>query len=71
MEVLARYGTNDQRERWPKPLLAGEMRSCSSMTEPDVASSDATKIRSTIQRVGTVHVIDGRKCWSSGTGESR
>ena len=71
MEVLARYGTPEQKERWFKPLLNGEIRSCFSMTEPAVASSDATNIESSISRAGDHYVINGRKWWSSGAGDPR
>jgi acyl-CoA dehydrogenase len=69
MEVLARYGTPEQQERWLKPLLAGEIRSCFSMTEKDVASSNATN-KSSIVRDGDDFVINGRKWWSWGQGSS-
>ena len=71
MEVLARYATDEQKERWMKPLLAGEIRSAFLMTEPAVASSDATNIETRIQRDGDHYVINGRKWWSSGVGDPR
>ncbi len=71
MEVLHRYGTRAHKERWLKPLMDGEIRSAFLMTEPDVASSDATNIQTSMVRDGDHYVINGRKWWSSGVGDPR
>ena len=71
MEVLNRYGTREQKEEWLRPLMEGEIRSAFLMTEPDVASSDATNIRCRIEMRGNRYVINGRKWWSSGAGDPR
>jgi len=71
MEILAQFGTPEQQERWLMPLLEGEIRSAFSMTEPDVASSDATNIQCSIRREGDEYVINGRKWWTSGLADPR
>jgi acyl-CoA dehydrogenase len=71
MEVLYRYGTLEQKERWLRPLMNGEIRSAFLMTEPAVASSDATNIQTSMVRDGDAYVVNGRKWWSSGVGDPR
>ncbi len=71
MEVLMRYGTKEHKKKWLRPLMDGEIRSAFLMTEPAVASSDATNIETSIKRDGDEYVINGRKWWSSGVGDPR
>ena len=71
MEVLVRYGTDEQKEKYLKPLLEGKTRSAFAMTEPDVASSDATNITSEIKKDGNQYVLNGTKWWTSGAMDPR